>query len=135
MGLLVCVRDILAGSCGPVFHLGLLSVRDTLDLKLTAGEQDVRDVVVSHSCLAHDTFLFEDFLVYKKGAKSFFEELLFVVDATSVVVAATNKVNSVTEKHVLGQFSRLNHFYIPLNFLSETVKLDARAAAIYWSPS
>ena len=127
MGLLVCVRDILAGSCGPVFHLGLLSVRDTLDLKLTAGEQDVRDVVVSQACLAHDTFLFEDFLVYKKGAKSFIEVLLFVVDATSGVFAATNKVNSVTEKSVLGQLSRLSNFIIPLNFLSETVKLYASA--------
>lgn len=127
MGLLVCVRDILAGSCGPVFHLGLLSVRDTLDLKLTAGEQDVRDVVVSQACLANDTYLFEDFLVYKKGAKSFFKVLLFVVDATSGVVAGTNKVNSVTVKHVLGQFSRLNFCIISLNFLSETVKLYARA--------
>jgi len=125
LGLLVCVRDILAGSCGPVFHLGLLSVRDTLDLKLTAGEQDVRDVVVSQACLAHDTSLFEDFLVYKKGAKSFIEVLLFVVDATSGVVAATNKVNSVAEKSVLGQLSRLSNFIIPLNFLSETVKLYA----------
>ena len=125
MGLLVCVREILAGSCGPVFHLGLLSVRDTLDLKLTAGEQDVRDVVVSQVCLAHDTFLFEDFLVYKKGAKSFFKVLLFVVDATSGVVAGTNKVNSVPEKHVLVQFSRPDFCIIPLNFLSETVKLYA----------
>ena len=127
MGLLVCVRDILAGSCGPVFHLGLLSVRDTLDLELTTAEQDVRDVVVSQACLAHDTFLFEDFLVYKKGAKSFFKVLLFLVDATSGVVAGTNKVNSVTVKHVLGQFSRLNFCIIPLNFLSETVKLYASA--------
>ncbi len=127
MGLLVCVRDILAGSYGPVFHLGLLSVRDTFNLKLTAGEQDVCDVFVVQPCLAHDACLLENFLVYKEGTKSFFEVLYLVVDATSGVVAATNKVNSVADKSVLGQFSRLSNVSIPLHFLSETIKLDARA--------
>lgn len=135
MGLLVCERDILAGSCGPVFHLGLLSVRDTFDLKLTVREQNVQDVFVGQACLAHDACLLEDFLVDKKGAESFFEVLFCSADATFGIAAETNKVNSVADKNVLVQFSWLNHFYIPLNFFSETVKLDARAATIYWSPS
>ncbi len=47
------------------------------------------------------------------------------MDATSCVVADTNKVNSIADKSVLFQLSRLINFGIPLHFLSQTVKLDA----------
>ena len=116
--LLVLVADIFVRACSPVLHSLLFAFCDAFNGELAVRKQHVRDVFILQAFLAYDARLHENFFVNHEGAKSLFEKLCLVVDATFLVVAPTNKVNSITEKSVLVKLSFLRAYGFSSHFIS-----------------
>jgi hypothetical protein len=115
---LVLVADKFVRACSPVSHFFLLSFCDAFNRELTVRKQHIRDVFICQAFLAHDACLHENFFVNKESAKSFFEKLHLIVDAAFVVVAPTNKVNSIAENSVLVKLGFLRAYGVSSHFLS-----------------
>ena len=81
--------DILARSCSST-HFDILSISESLDLKITARKKDVGDLIVSEFGGASDALLAADLFGHINFTQSHFEILLHAVDATSLVLAFPN---------------------------------------------
>ena len=99
-----------------------------MNRELTACEQDVFNVLVSKAFLANYAILHKNFHCDMEGAKSFFEELIFIVNTTLKVVALANEVHSGRNKSMLVLLSFRCNFGKSSHFLSQSVEKDAAAS-------
>ena len=99
-----------------------------MNQELTVCEQDVFNVLGIKAFLANYASLHKNFHVDIEGAKTFLEELIFIVNTTLKVVALANEVHSGRNKSMLVLLSFRCNLGKSSHFLSQTVESDAGGA-------